>query len=208
MELVQGGSAQDRLMQGPLPIAEALKIGEDVARALEAIAQVGIVHRDVKPQNILLGPGGIAKLSDFGIAKELGGRMLTTKGTGLGSLPYAAPEQIRDASSVDPRTDVYGLGATLYHLISGRTPFPSRGIPIVELVRCILDKPPLPLRGFRPECPPDVEQLIYEMLAKEPGDRPQPPADLTARLCELRVRHHPEALQGGDASLTDTADDE
>ncbi|MCA9697174.1 MAG: protein kinase, partial [Myxococcales bacterium] len=112
MELVNGVSAKDRVYGGPLPVPEALKVAEDVAFALEAAHRVGVVHRDIKPANILITPQGDAKLSDFGIAKELDSlESLTSTGEGLGTLAYVSPEQATEAKTVDRRTDLYSLGA-------------------------------------------------------------------------------------------------
>lgn len=190
MELVQGPSAKDRLAGGPLPVPEALKVGEDVGRALDAARKAGIVHRDVKPGNILLSPDGMAKLSDFGIAKELDSlESLTSTGEGLGTLAYVAPEQAMEAKKVDHRSDIYSLGATLYHLLAGRPPF-HPGSPKVLLD--ILDKPPPPLATYRGDCPPELAELVHAMLEKDVERRPQRAGEVADRLAELRVRLYPD----------------
>jgi serine/threonine protein kinase len=188
MQLVQGPSAKDRLVQGPLPLADALGIGEDIANALAAAADAHVVHRDVKPGNILIDADGVAKLTDFGIAKDLNGsriQTLTAAGDGLGTLAYVSPEQAQDAKTVDYRTDIYGLGATIFHLLAGRPPFmPTSARVLLD----IIEKPAPPLTAFRPDAPEDLERLLDLMLEKEPDDRPQTAREVAKTIRELRLR--------------------
>ena len=145
LELVEGPTAKGRLRAGTVAVPEALRIGEDVARALTALAQVGIVHRDVKPSNILITLEGRAKLADFGLAKHLEGSSFTHTDMGLGSLPYVAPEQATGAKAVDIRSDLYSLGATIYHLLAGKPPLVfAKKETLLERVRRIQSEPPLP----------------------------------------------------------------
>jgi serine/threonine-protein kinase len=125
MDYVEGQTASALIPSGgAMPEAQALDIALQVARALEAAHRQGIVHRDVKPENILVTAEGIAKLCDFGLAREAEGESgLTQTGTALGTPHYIAPEQARGEGGVDVRADIYSLGATLYHLVTGRTPF-------------------------------------------------------------------------------------
>ncbi|MBX3472090.1 MAG: protein kinase [Planctomycetes bacterium] len=187
MELINGPSAKDRLAGGALPIAQVVRIGLDVANALQAAHKVGVVHRDIKPANILLVPDGPAKLSDFGIAKELDSvESLTATGEGLGTLAYVSPEQATEARSVTPKTDLYGLGATLYHLAAGRPPFlPTSAKVLLE----IMDRPPPPVTSFRPDCPSDLAALIHQLLEKDPARRPASAAAAGERLLGLHLRH-------------------
>lgn len=205
MELVQGPSAADRVADGPLPLGEALRIGEDVARAMCVAEEQGVVHRDIKPHNILLDPSGRAKLSDFGLAKGAESATLTVKGQGMGSLHYAAPEQVRDATSADHRTDLYGLGATLYHLIAGVPLFGLRARGLVESIRLIRKVDPPPLIERRPDCPPAVAEVVHGLLRKQPADRrPATFRELAARLAALRAAHAPPREGGG--AIYETAD--
>jgi serine/threonine protein kinase len=195
MELIDGPSVKDRLRTaGRLPLAEALKIAEHVALGLASAHAVGVVHRDVKPANILLGPCGAAKLTDFGIAKDLlarDGSALTDSNLGLGSLPYVAPEQAAGAKRAGPAADCYGLGATLYHLLSGRPPFrPTCPQALLKLV----DTPPPPLADLAPDCPADVARLVHALLEKDPAVRPSDAARVARELHELRARHAPASL--------------
>jgi hypothetical protein len=191
LELVSGLSAMERLREGPLPISDALEIGEHVARALVALQEQDVIHRDVKPSNILLSADGIAKLSDFGIAKDLHSDAgLTQKGTGLGTFSYMAPEQFEEARSVTAAADIYGLGATLYHLIAGRPAFIySHGVNPTLLVREILTKSPPPLRDLRKDCPGEVADFVRRMLSKDPAARPGPAEFVETMLRKLRRYH-------------------
>jgi serine/threonine-protein kinase len=191
MELVEGPSARAVVTRdGPLHVADALKIAEDVAQAIAAAAAVGVVHRDIKPANVLLSPDGHAKLADFGIAKDLETTLhsLTASGMGLGSMAYLPPEQIAEAKYVDARADVYSLGATLYHLLAGAPPFlPTNPQALVAAVQ----QAPPPLVAHRPDCPPAVAELVHHMLAKNADDRP-PPWQVVERLTTLRKALFPD----------------
>jgi serine/threonine protein kinase len=189
MELVEGPSARDLVQAGPLPLGKALSIAADVARAVAAAAQVGIVHRDIKPGNVLVGPDGRARLCDFGVAKDLDAlrTTLTRTGQGLGTMAYLPPEQVAQARDVDSLADVYSLGATLYHLLAGRPPFEPT---TAESLQRILVDPPPPLLALRPDCPPEVAALVTAMLSKEPEGRPAP-WSLPDTLEALRRRYAP-----------------
>jgi serine/threonine protein kinase len=205
MELVQGPSAKERLAQGPIALPDVLQIGEDVARALSAASDATIVHRDVKPGNILLSPEGLAKLTDFGIAKDLDEstiQQLTAAGDGLGTLAYVSPEQATDARTVDHRSDLYSLGATLYHMLAARPPFiPSNARVLLD----ILDKPAPPLVAYRPDAPEDVAHLVDSLLKKNPRERPQNAHEVARRLKECRLRHGFGARSAGrDGTLGST----
>src|SRR5262249_13596947 len=153
-------TAKDRLAAGPVSLAEALSISDDIASALAAAADARVVHRDVKPGNILLDAEGGAKLADFGIAKDLNGTRIetpTAKGDGLGTLAYVSPEQAQDAKTVASRTDIYGLGATMFHLIAGRPPFiPTSARVLVD----ILEATPPRLPSLCPGTPPALDVLV------------------------------------------------
>jgi serine/threonine protein kinase len=188
MELVQGPTAKDRLAAGPLSLAEALSISDDIAMALAAATEAHVVHRDVKPGNILLDADGAAKLADFGIAKDLNGsriETLTAKGDGLGTLAYVSPEQAQDAKTVDYRTDIYGLGATMFHLIAGRPPFiPSSARVLVDILEGTAPR----LISLRPEVPPPLDVLVASMLEKKPELRPPTAHEVARRIREVRLQ--------------------
>jgi eukaryotic-like serine/threonine-protein kinase len=165
-ELVRG-TALDTLVaaRGALPVPEALRLAEGVARGLAAAHAAGVVHRDVKPANVLVDEQGVVRLADFGLAKLVDGASLTRTGEGMGTLAYVAPEQAQDAKRASPASDLYSLGATLYTLLSGRPPY-KPGINI--LVR-IFTQDPEPLG---PEIPPRVAALVRHLMQRDPDDRP------------------------------------
>lgn len=170
--------------RGPLPEAEALRIAADVADALEAAHQRGIVHRDIKPHNILLDEHGQVKVTDFGIAKSGGSAQLTETSVVLGTASYIAPEQANQ-QPVDGRSDIYSLGIVAYELLAGRAPFLGDSIVSVALLH--LQEPPPPIRLFRPGISPAVEQVVLKALAKDPADRYQTAGEMRQALKQVRA---------------------
>ncbi|MBL4845747.1 MAG: protein kinase [Planctomycetes bacterium] len=205
MELVNGLSVKDRLFGGPLTIPESIQIGEEVALGLAAAHAAGIVHRDIKPANILLTPEGRAKVGDFGIAKEMDGiESLTATGEGLGTLAYVSPEQATEAKEVSFKTDIYSLGATIYHMIAGRPPFlPTSAKVLLE----ILDVPAPSILVHRPECPPEIAAVIDGMLVKDPTKRaPESASEVASLLRALRKEHYPNHEQTPEWSIADSGE--
>ena len=215
MELINGGSAKDRLNNSVIPIPEVAKIGEDVALGLHAIHRLNIIHRDIKPANILLGPEGIAKLADFGIAKktkDVNGDWanLTPSDEGLGTLGYVSPEGV-SCENIGAHSDIYSLGATLYHLVTGQIPFVTEGVSMAITLERILLEDPIPAHLLRPDCPKELSALIGRMMAKDPEDRPDSAIAVAAKLQKIKEKYtssHTKALQQTDAfsreSMTDT----
>lgn len=173
MEWVEGSSLADRLRQGRLSMSDTLALGARVADALGAAHRIGVVHRDVKPGNILL-PGDSlsdAKLLDFGIARRLvETRSLTATGSILGTLLYMAPEQARDARQVDARTDVYSLGVTLFECITGQRVFDADD-PSSALAELIFGETPR-LRDRISAVPHPIDELVARMMDRDPSARP------------------------------------
>src|SRR3954451_25471895 len=166
MEYVEGETVADLLARrGVLQEREAAALGRQVFRALAAAHAAGLVHRDVKPQNLLLRDDGVLKLGDFGVAIGLGGTRLTMAGTVLGTAAYLAPEQAR-GEEVTPAADVYAGGAVLYELLTGRPPRP-----VASLAALAKPGPIAP--------PPALADLLLACLASDPRDRPA--ADVVAR---------------------------
>jgi serine/threonine-protein kinase len=158
---------------GALPPAWALYLVSQMADALGAVWQAGLVHRDIKPDNILVGPNGNAKLIDFGLAKS-DALEATRERSGpemAGTAAYLAPEQAKDASAVDHRADIYSLGVTLYEALTGRLPFEGRNR--VQVIFQHLNTPPVPPVERAEGIPPLLSDLCLWMLAKNPDDRPQ-----------------------------------
>ncbi len=171
MAYYQGENLRDRLTRGRIPAPEALEIGAQVARGLAHAAQAGIIHRDVKPANLILTEGGV-RIVDFGLAKTLDGE-LTRTGTRMGTVAYMSPEQTR-GRRVDERTDVWALGVVLYEMLSGRRPF--RGGSDQAVIHAILHEDPPPLEEVVPDVAPGVAAVVRRTLAKDP-DRRYPSAE-------------------------------
>ena len=167
MELIDGPSLADVIAQeGPLDPERAARMGLDVLTALEAAHGAGVVHRDVKPGNIMLGEGDSAKLADFGIASLKDDPKITKTGLILGSPSYMAPEQVK-GQGAGPATDLWALGATLFYAVEGRPPF-EKGQAIPTLASVVDDEPPPMTRAGR------LEPIIRDMLNKDPQARPTP----------------------------------
>jgi len=165
MEYVEGESLRDRLRrEGPLPLPDALRIATETAEALEAAHASGIVHRDIKPHNILLGREGQVKVSDFGIARAVATSGHTDTGRIVGSVNYVSPEQAR-GDVVGPQADIYSLGVTLFEMLTGRTPFDGADR-LAVLHRHVYDRPPL-VSEFRRGLPVEVESLVDHCLEKD-----------------------------------------
>jgi hypothetical protein len=174
MELVEGRSLAAVLReQGRVAPARAADFAYQAALALCHANKGGLVHRDVKPSNLLLSADGRVQLLDLGLARflqdQIGEAALTRTGTGMGTPDYCPPEQARDARKADARSDIYALGCTLYHLIAGRVPFP--GSSFSEKVEAHETKEPTPIEELCPETPVGLALAVRRMMAKRPADR-------------------------------------
>jgi hypothetical protein len=169
MEHLAGETLAARLQaQGALPAPEAMSILRPLAAALDYAHYRGIVHRDVKPGNVILGPEGQVTLLDFGIARAAQEGRLTGTGTVVGTPEYMSPEQAR-GMSVDARTDQYSLGVVAYQMLCGQVPFQADST--LALMYKIVHEPPPPLSQYRPDLPAEVSVALEKALAKEPGAR-------------------------------------
>ena len=177
---IEGLSLDQRIKQdGRLDVGTAVRICTDVAGGLEALWAAGMVHRDVKPANILLDHRGRAYITDFGLAKDLQGSLLTQPGQALGSMDYMAPEQIR-GEPVSAASDVYALGCVMYESVCGRPPFAHlQGMRI--LWAHLQDAPPDPV-GIRRDISPDFGRALLLALEKEPDKRPRSAGEYARRL--------------------------
>jgi serine/threonine-protein kinase len=169
MACVEGTDLKTLLVrEGRLPLRRALRIVAQIASALDAAHARGLVHRDVKPANILVGPGDRAYLSDFGVVKELAGAGTTRTGGFVGTIEYSAPEQI-EGREVDARSDVYALACVLYECLVGTPPFHRSSE--VAVLNAHLHAPPPKLSKAAPDLPPGLEQVLAKALSKSPLDR-------------------------------------
>src|SRR5204862_362111 len=216
----EGGSLAERLDGTPQPPPAAAGLLEAVARAVHYAHQHGVIHRDLKPGNILLAGAGsqdsgfgaeaegappssptpdprppppVPKITDFGLAKRLGEASQTQTGQVLGTPNYMAPEQARGQSkAIGPAADVYALGAILYQLLTGRPPF--QGVTSVDTIMQVLHEEPVPPRRLQPRVPADLETVCLKCLAKEPRQRYPSALDLAEDL--RRFQAGPGAWRG------------
>ena len=183
-EYVDGPNLKDLTRDGPLEVWEAIGLTLQVAHALSFAHNRGLVHRDVKPQNVLLNEDGQAKVTDFGIARSLDVQGFTHTGTVLGTSDYIAPEQAR-GQRVDPKTDIYSLGTVLYELLVGDVPF--SGDNFVAVAMRHVNEPVPSVLEHRPDCPPRLDLAIQRAMAKNPDDRFESMDDLVAELEACRA---------------------
>ncbi|HEV7389321.1 MAG TPA: protein kinase [Gemmatimonadaceae bacterium] len=188
MPLYEGETLKARIARvGPLPIADALGIALQIARALTAAHRAGIVHRDLKPANvIILGDGGV-KILDFGVAR-VGDATLTRSHGALGTVFYMAPEQFR-GKQLDGRADLWALGVLLYEMLTGRRPFD--GEHEIAVVHAIVDSNPVRPSALRPEIWPELDALVLELLAKQPDRRPTRADTVATELAALGSKSPP-----------------
>jgi len=189
MEYIDGPSLARTIARKPMATANVIKVGIHIANGLKAALAQGLVHRDIKPGNILLARTGHPKIVDFGLARHHG-MSPTESGTRIAGTPaYIAPEQARDPAGADFRADIYALGATLYHAALGHPPF-SGGDPINLINQHLSQVPPHPVLQ-QPGFDPALADLLLQMLEKDPARRPATYDDLIARLMTLHRRTHP-----------------
>ena len=199
MEYVEGESLRDRLRrEGPLPLAEALRITTETAEALEAAHQAGVVHRDIKPANILLGWDGRVKVTDFGIARAASAPSQTETSALLGSVHYVSPEQAR-GETVGPQGDIYSLGATLYETLTGKPPF-NGGDRLAILHKHVYDRAPRP-GEHRPGLPPEVDSLLGHCLEKDLSRRFASAKELLGYLAACPRQEDEEAVARARAGV-------
>jgi len=191
MEYLEGRTLEERLRKGPMPVSDMIKVGTEMADALNKAHQHGIIHRDIKPSNVMLTRSG-AKLFDFGVAELVGADFSRTFPVNsetvpssnriakfAGTVKYAAPEQFR-GGPIDARTDIFSFGVLMYEMAAGLAPFQS---PTYSgLVTTILTEDPPPLSEIRPDLPPALDHLISVCLKKDPADRWQNIQDIAQQL--------------------------
>ena len=185
LEFVDGENLQSRIEAGPLPIKDALDLARQVADGLQAAHEKAIVHRDIKPGNLLITPKGQIKILDFGLALLTESSKLTQHDTTLGTIAYMSPEQTM-AAGTDSRTDIWALGVVLYEMVCGQLPF--RGDYDRAVMYSITSEEPEPLTGLRTGVPMELEWMISKCLAKQATERYQNAADLIVDLTALRKK--------------------
>ncbi len=203
MEYVDGLSLSAMVKEcGPLPITAACDYARQAAVGLQYAHEQGIVHRDIKPHNLML-TSGTVKILDFGLAsltsgtggershEDLGDASLTAAGSVIGTPDFISPEQAQDAHRADIRSDIYSLGATLYYLLSGRAPFSTGSV--AERLRSHAETAPPAVRDLRPEVPPELSDVIARMLMKDPKQRFQTPQQVATALAPFAVQAQPVA---------------
>jgi len=198
MEFLQGETLADRLRRGPLPIEQVLRYGMEICDGLEKAHRCGVVHRDLKPGNIMLTKTG-AKLMDFGLAREAkavssasgmsatlasptGSHPLTAQGAVVGTFQYMSPEQVQ-GSEADARSDIFALGAVLYEMITGKRAF--EGKTAASAMAAVLEREPVPVSAVQPTTPPALDRLVKTCLAKDPDDRWQTAHDVKLQLKQI-----------------------
>jgi WD40 repeat protein len=181
MQYVAGPSVQQRLADGgPLPVAEILRIGMQTAAGLAAAHAQGLIHRDVKPANILLENGvERVKLTDFSLARAIDDASVTQTGVVTGTPPFMAPEQAR-GEPLDHRADLFSLGSVMYALCTGRPPY--RGRNSLDVLRRVSEDTPPPIRSLNPDIPAWLEAIVTKLMAKKPDDRYQSASEVAALL--------------------------
>jgi serine/threonine protein kinase/Flp pilus assembly protein TadD len=191
MEFIDGVTLREEMNRNQLQLGRVVEIATQVASALSAAHAVNIVHRDIKPDNIMLRADGYVKVLDFGLAKllqqttpdpEASTLVNTADGIVLGTMSYMSPEQARGLE-VDARTDVWSLGVVMYEMVTGRTPF--GGTTMSDVLASVLSHEPAALARYSPGTPPDLERIIKKALAKDPNDRYQTVRDLLIDLKAL-----------------------
>jgi serine/threonine protein kinase len=188
MEYVEGETLDCRVARdGSLPVALACDVVRQAARGLEHAHEQGLVHRDVKPGNLILTRAGAVKVLDFGLAQFAAAETPVEAPSGsaplVGTPDYLAPEQARDPAAAGARADIYGLGCTLYFLLTGQPPFP--GGTVLQKLLAHQDRPPRPVAELRPDVPAALAALLGRMLAKDPAARPPTAAAVAEELTRL-----------------------
>ena len=196
LEYVPGASLQQLVTKyRTLKPPTVVKIARQVAEALEHARQCGIVHRDIKPSNILVDRKGTVKVLDMGLARFEEGTpgvddstAITRDGVVMGTLDYLAPEQALDSHQADTRADIYSLGCTMYHMLTGRVPFPGKTVAEKLMKHQMRDPTPIP--ELAPRVPPALADVVNKMMAKKPEDRQQTPGKLAKRLADRDLLRH------------------
>ena len=195
MQYVEGETLAERLTKGPLGLREVLDLAIPIADALAEAHRHGIVHRDIKPQNVMIGSRRQVKVMDFGLAKPIVAAgspeseahtrtALTAPGMVAGTVAYMSPEQARGERGLDARSDIFSFGIVLYEMLTGRQPFATGNS--AETLSAILSRAPGPVASYQPDAPPELERIVGKALRKDREERYQDIKDLALDLTALR----------------------
>lgn len=191
-EFFEGSTLEKHLEAGPMLEKEAIAQMSQVLSALSYAHEHGVVHREVSPPNILLGPDGSVKLTGFGLAKSASDPQLTCAGTVMGWLEYMSPEQVKGLATLDSRTDIYSAGAVLYEMITGQIPFVRKNQ--FDLMMAHVTAPPPSPLGLKPDLSKELSDIILTALAKDPAERFQTAAEFREALERLGAETPPKPL--------------
>ncbi len=179
MEYIKGTELKEKIKSGPLPLSEIISISYQIGEGLEASHKAGVVHRDIKSQNIMITNDGKIKIMDFGLAKIKDGDQVTKVGATVGTVSYMAPEQMQ-GGNVDARADIFSFGVIMFELLTGRMPF--RGEHEAAIMYSIQNEEPLSIQDLRPDAPPSIVKVILKMLEKDPQRRYKGASDFISDL--------------------------
>jgi serine/threonine-protein kinase len=193
MEFVAGQTLHEKILEGRLPVKQAIEIGIQIADGLAAAHEKGIVHRDVKPDNIMVRRDGIVQIMDFGLAKIHGVSRLTKEGSTIGTAGYMSPELVQ-GHDADHRSDIFSLGVVLYEMLTGHLPF--RGIHETAMMYEIVNVDPPPPSSIRPEIDADMDRIVLESLEKDPNERMQSARQVSIDLRRYRRESERQRVSG------------
>jgi response regulator RpfG family c-di-GMP phosphodiesterase len=203
MELITGGDLENHVVEhGPPPVPQACEWIRQAAAGLQEAHDNHLVHRDLKPSNLLLTADGTVKLVDFGLARQFYGNKTDPRAL-LGSIEFMAPEQSLDPTAVNARADIYGLGATLFWVLTGQTPYPQEPS-VAKALQALQRDQPRRLRQFLPHAPTEVDELLARMMARDPAQRPASPLEVMAVLTRYAAADGSPGATVDDASAMAT----
>src|SRR5439155_25376443 len=202
MELLTGGDLENYVVEhGPASIAQGCEWGRQAAAGLQEAHDHHLVHRDLKPSNLLLTTDHEVKLVDFGLARQFYSNKTDPRAL-IGSIEFMAPEQSRDPTAVNARADIFGLGATLFWLLSCQTPYPQESS-IAKALKALQTQTPRRLREFLPDAPRELDELLGRMMARDPAARPPTPLSVMPILARFAATARPEEI-GPPATAANT----
>ncbi len=199
LELVEGHSLKEIIARGPVPVATARRYALQLLDGLAHAHAKGVIHRDITPANILITEQGLVKLSDFGLAKEPHDRRVTMAGAMVGTVFYAAPEQIRSGLEADRRSDIYSCGVVLYELFTGRKPFEASTS--FQMMMHHAETRPMPPQRLRDEIPPEFDRAILRAMEKDPAQRFSSALEFREALLGKERKPLPKAVYAAGAVL-------